>query len=920
MKLKHKLAVMFISIVILVALPLSVFMLRKQEREKIDSIMARGSVFSVILARSILNIILASGGDVGTARIDAVEMIDILETLSDEGLVYADAVLVSSREEYNGLVLASFRSDGGVYPGSERIERLPPGEVERLLTKLDSREYITSRDGEVYYEFVAAGRPEGKRPLCLGRLMFSKSVILAPLRRLHRVIYVATAVVIILAGMLGLVFSRSISRPVGELTEAALRIEGGDMKGSLAVRSRDEIGHLSRTFNHMQAIINHKIEELERTNRRLVQVDALKDEFLANTSRELRTPIAGIIGITDSLMRGATGALGDETLHDLAMISSSGKRLAALISNIMDFSKLKHHDIILDIAPVDMHEVTEYMMAITGSLRGDRPVEVVNRIDPGRAVVKGDEDRIRQIMLNLLSNAIKFTEKGVVTVSAREMEDPGGEIAITVADQGIGIAPEDRERIFESFQRIEGAPSRARVGTGLGLSITRKLVELHGGRMWVESEPGKGSRFTFTIPGHEGPFAPGESGRSQLTLATKIDAGKEVVRKLQRQEGTMESVKRRIMVVDDEPMSLQVMINHLALEGYSVSTAGSGDDLFAVLDRGEIPDLIFLDVMLPGMSGFDVCRRVRERFSPHELPVIMITTRNDRGDIVSGLSAGANDYISKPVNVDEMLARANGLVLMKESAGVRSKYMVIQNELEIAREIQKAMIPRVPPGAKNIEFAVRYETSTHVGGDYYDFHMVSDTKIGALVADVAGHGVPAAMVAAMLQVAYNFYKTEFDDQSSLFEKINAIMTNYPHGLYLTACTVYIDTDTMRLFHSNAGHRPIMIWREKEGRLDWDKVYDRPIGIFPDSRYSVNEIDISFGDRVFLYTDGIIEARNGDREMFGEERLGDCVRDGRGLNCHDLADRMIAAVREWAGLRDGESMADDITLLVMDVVS
>ncbi|MBN2078218.1 MAG: SpoIIE family protein phosphatase [Spirochaetes bacterium] len=919
MKLKHKLAVMFISIVILAALPLSIFMLRKQEREKIDSIMARGTIFSVILARSTLNIILASGGDVGTARLDAGEMIGVLETLSKEGLVYADAVLVSSREHYNGIVLASFRAGGEEYPRHDSIERLSAEEVERLLRREKSRQHVTPRNGEVYYEFVAAGRPAGKEPLCLGRLMFSKSVVLAPIRRLHRVIYGATAVAIALAGMLGLVFSRFISRPIGELTEAALRIEDGDMKGPVMVHSRDEIGRLSRTFNHMRSIINHKIEELERTNRRLVQVDALKDEFLANISRELRMPISGIIGITDSLIRGATGDLGEDTLHDLAMISSSGNRIAALIGNIIDFSKLKHHDIVLDIAPVDMHEVTEYIIAITKPLCGNRPLEVVNRIDPGQAVVMGDGDRIQQIMLNLLSNAITFTEHGVITVSAREMEDAEGYIAVTVADQGIGIAHEDRERIFESFERVEDQASRNRGGTGLGLAIARKLVELHGGRIWVESEPGKGSRFTFTCPGHEGPLTPGKGGVAELSAATRIYTGDGLVRRQLRQGGAMESVKRRIMVVDDEPVNLQVMVNHLALEGYSVTTAGSGEGLFAALERGEIPDLVFLDVMLPGMSGFEVCRRVRERFSPHELPIIMITARNDRGDIVSGLSAGANDYITKPVTIDEMLARVSGLVLIKESAGVRSKYMDIQNELEIARDIQKAMIPRVPPGARNIKFAVRYETSTHVGGDYYDFHVISDSRIGVLVADVAGHGVPAAMVAAMLQVAYNFYKTEFDDQSSLFEKINAIMTNYPHGLFLTACTVYIDTEKMRLYHSNAGHRPIMIWRGREGRLVWDKIYDRPIGIFADSRYSINELDISMGDRIILYTDGIIEARNGKREMFGEDRLGDCVREGTELSCQELADRMISAVREWVGLRDGETMADDITLLVMDIV-
>ncbi|TFH41163.1 MAG: response regulator, partial [Chrysiogenales bacterium] len=377
--------------------------------------------------------------------------------------------------------------------------------------------------------------------------------------------------------------------------------------------------------------------------------------------------------------------------------------------------------------------------------------------------------------------------------------------------------------------------------------------------------------------------------------------------------------KKRIMVVDDEPVNLQVIINHLTLEGYEVMTADSGDGLFAALEKGEMPDLVLLDVMLPRMSGYDVCKKVRERHPPHELPIIMITARSNRGDIVSGISAGANDYITKPVNIDEMMARVEGLILMKESAAVKSKYLVMENELEIARDIQKALIPRVPPGAKNILFAVRCETSTHVGGDYYDFHVIRDTKIGVLVADVAGHGVPAAMVAAMMQVAYTFYKTEFDDQSMLFEKINTIMEQYPHGLFLTACTVYIDTESKKLYHSNAGHRPIMIWRGSEGRLIWDKVYDRPIGLFPDSRYSINEIDIEFGDRIVMYTDGIIEARNRERELFGEERLGELARVFRDVDCEAFASRVVETVRKWAGVREGETMADDITLLVMDIV-
>ena len=332
-----------------------------------------------------------------------------------------------------------------------------------------------------------------------------------------------------------------------------------------------------------------------------------------------------------------------------------------------------------------------------------------------------------------------------------------------------------------------------------------------------------------------------------------------------------------------------------------------------------MPDMILLDVMLPRVSGYDICRKVRERYSAHELPIIMLTAKNKTSDIVTGLSSGANDYITKPVNRDELIARVQSLISLKESVGIQNKLNIIQNELNIAIEIQKSIIPYEMPDLKNIRFAVRYEPSTQVGGDYYDYHLIDDKKIGVLVADVAGHGIPAAMVAAMLQVAYTFYKIEFIDPSLLFKKINSVMEKYPHGLYLTACYVFIDLEKKKIYHSNAGHQPLLIWRKDEQRLISDKIFNRPIGLFPDSAYSVNELDLRDNDRIILYTDGIIEARNFEREIFGDERFQELVRAGSELTADEFAGNVVDEVKKWAGVTAGKSLVDDITLVIIDIV-
>jgi two-component system sensor histidine kinase ChiS len=388
----------------------------------------------------------------------------------------------------------------------------------------------------------------------------------------------------------------------------------------------------------------------------LLRADALKDEFLANTSHELRTPLNGIIGIGQSILDGATGPLTDQQRHNLRMIVASGRRLASLVNDLLDFSKLRHEKVELNLRPTDLHALTELVLAISRSLAGKRPVRLFNRIDPKIPLVEVDEDRVQQILFNLVGNAIKFTSAGVVEVSAAIRDD---RLDLTVSDTGVGIAADRFETIFESFSQGDGSVAREQGGTGLGLAISKQLVEMHGGTIRVESEVGVGSRFSFSVP-------LSLTTRAMVTLDDRLTetvgqvlANVDLNRKVEASAPLSAGSGYRILVVDDEPVNVQVVVNFLTLAKYDVVTAADGQQALDYLSSGNRCDIVLLDVMMPKLSGFEVCQRIRERYTPAELPVILLTAKNRVSDLVTGFEAGANDYLTKPFASDELMARVS---------------------------------------------------------------------------------------------------------------------------------------------------------------------------------------------------------------------------------------------------------------------
>lgn len=388
----------------------------------------------------------------------------------------------------------------------------------------------------------------------------------------------------------------------------------------------------------------------------LLRADALKDEFLANTSHELRTPLNGIIGIGQSMLDGATGALTEEQRHNLGMIVASGRRLANLVNDLLDFSKLRHETVKLHCAPTDLHALTDLVLTVSRTLIGNRPLRLFNRIDPTGPLAEVDENRVQQVLFNLVGNAIKFTPAGVVEVSARS---EGDWLEVTVSDTGIGIARERFDDIFQMFSQGDGSAEREQGGAGIGLAITKQLAELHGGTIAVQSEVGIGSRFTVRLP---------LSGTTRAMLSPPDQSNQRVGRIVENVQLADPSqpiassgggTGYRILVVDDEPVNVQALVNYLTLAKYQVTTATNGEEALEHLFSLDHYDLVLLDVMMPRISGLEACRRIRERFSPAELPVILLTAKNRVSDLVNGFNSGANDYLTKPFASDELLARVN---------------------------------------------------------------------------------------------------------------------------------------------------------------------------------------------------------------------------------------------------------------------
>ncbi|WP_158606750.1 ATP-binding protein [Paenibacillus ginsengarvi] len=397
--------------------------------------------------------------------------------------------------------------------------------------------------------------------------------------------------------------------------------------------------------------------ERERLSRQLLEYDRLKDEFLAKTSHELRTPLHGVINLSQTMLDDRETELGRKHRMNVELLNRIGRRMASLVHDIMDMSQIKAGRLHLHLAPVDVRLTVRFVLDVLLVFYSNKNIAVTTSLPRDLPLVRADENRLRQVLHNLLENALKYTEQGTVCVEAEQRHD---RLAITVVDTGCGIPPGDLERLFLPYEQAEPSSGRSPDGIGLGLSITKQLIELQEGSLEVHSEVGKGSRFTFTLP-----IAGAAAGAAETDLPPVAAAGEESA--MFGLPGSGAEAEATVLLVDDEITNLKVLIDVAVSLGYAYKAVRSGEEALVELIREPRPDIVLLDLMMPQMSGVDVCRSIRRTWTVFEMPVLMLTASGQTGDIVSSFQAGANDIVQKPFEPAELKARIQSLLAMKRS-------------------------------------------------------------------------------------------------------------------------------------------------------------------------------------------------------------------------------------------------------------
>jgi signal transduction histidine kinase/CheY-like chemotaxis protein len=375
------------------------------------------------------------------------------------------------------------------------------------------------------------------------------------------------------------------------------------------------------------------VQLTEQALEEMREADRLKTQFLANMSHELRTPLNSIIGFSRVILKGIDGPVNDTQSQDLTAIHQAGLHLLGLINDILDVSKIEAGKMELTFGDADLREIVRGVMSTAAGLVKDKPIELISHVPDDLPLLQADSIRVRQVLLNLVSNAAKFTDRGQIEISVTLQDDVDpAEVLLSVADTGPGISPEDQARLFEPFSQVDASPTRKSGGTGLGLSICRHLVELHGGTIWVESQPGKGSAFFFTLP-----VNPPEGTTVEVETARAAPF---------------------VLAVDDDPAVLtryRGLFEGLGLRFHGLLHADGLADFAA----GMPPDLVLIDPRLPAQAGWDAVAALRAVRSLHSASILMGSINTEKGH---AYRIHASDHRLQPTDPEELRQAVRRLV------------------------------------------------------------------------------------------------------------------------------------------------------------------------------------------------------------------------------------------------------------------
>jgi signal transduction histidine kinase/CheY-like chemotaxis protein len=448
-------------------------------------------------------------------------------------------------------------------------------------------------------------------------------------------------------------------------TVLVLPVSGLSSSGSLVVLSgpfspglgSDEVSRVQQFMSAFATALDrrHLIERLKESNARLVDADRHKSLFLASMSHELRTPLNAILGFSELLIDAPDGQFPVATrTRFLQQIHSSGKHLLGLINDILDLSKIEAGQMELRLQTVLVSEVVAQVLSTVEPLAAQKQITIkTGEMSAGE--ITADAGKLKQMLLNLVANAVKFTpDGGEVTVTSTRLEKT---VEIAVADNGIGIAPKDHSRVFQGFQQVDSGMERQQSGTGLGLHLTRRFAALHGGDVLIDSQLGKGSVFTITLPIQQAPQTTHPNGQSINGEVDRTDQ------------------RPLVLVVEDDPAAAELLTRQIDQAGFQTTVARTGAEALAKA-RAHKPDAITLDILLPDLDGWEVLTRLKRAEETSEIPVVVVSVV-DNPEL--GMALGALDYFVKPVPAKELMNRLSRFKFQGKS-GKQMTVLVVDDE------------------------------------------------------------------------------------------------------------------------------------------------------------------------------------------------------------------------------------------------
>jgi phosphoserine phosphatase RsbU/P len=375
--------------------------------------------------------------------------------------------------------------------------------------------------------------------------------------------------------------------------------------------------------------------------------------------------------------------------------------------------------------------------------------------------------------------------------------------------------------------------------------------------------------------------------------------------------------QKTVLVVDDAPANIQI-VNSILKDIYKIRIATNGSKALELVKVIPLPDLILLDVVMPEMDGYEVCTRLKLDPETRDIPVIFLTGQTEVEDETKGFDVGAVDYIHKPFSPAVVRARVQTHLALR---GIREQLAQqlrdIQKELETARQIQLSILPSTVPKIASLDIAARYVPMTSVAGDFYDFIVVDEEHLGVLVADVSGHGMPAALIASMIKIAFSSQVSHAADPARVLLGLNEVLCGKFEHHFVTAAYVFIDIQNRTLKYAGAGHPPLLLWGPEGVRsIEENGLF---LGKFSFATYTSTELPLMPGDRILLYTDGIPETTNPAGVEFGTDGFKQFLENENSTtSATQFADRLLEELSRWSARGSNDDLDDDMTIVAIHV--